>query len=415
MTGHFLGFLLAFYFLAGRWSINRLADAADPGSIIGEPRVWIVTLLIPVALLLRPRATRAGLQGQVTSVDIAICGFLVYMMLAAFWASNTESAVDKAYELALMLAVALVIAISRPALLDDEIQNGFWWTIVSAAVVMAGLALFYSTGGRIHAPGGGPNTLGRNAGLMALGSIFLAEKGGPGAKVACAATLLVAILLILMCGSRGALLSSSVGALTLLALARASITRKMAIGCGIAVLGAVLMCSTRIGHDAQQMFHDRILHQTFENRYLASRDDLWLDAVDWIVERPWFGWGLNGYFSNSLTYPHNIFLEVTTEGGVVGLLLLLHLGYACWSKFRRHHSHLSNPTLAALALTFIAAQSSGDLFDSRGVFLMAALATPSVTLPCSVSQAGRRHQRVLSRNRRPRAVSLISNPSHPTN
>lgn len=379
--GYMLGFMLALYFLVGRWSFDRLEASGGSDLIYEQPRLWIIIGLVPLALLLQLRTPSHGLRGRPTSVDIAICGFLGYMILTAFWAINSALAFEKGCELSLMLVVAIVIAISRPAQVDQDMQHGFWWTIVLIGVAMAGLALCYSTGGRLYVPGGGPNTLGRNMGLTALGATYLAGKSLLTARSASAAVVIMAMLLVLLCGSRGALLSSSVGAFVLLVTAREALVKKIAAICGLAMLGAATLLSTDIGQNALQLFYDRIFYQTFEKQHLAGREDLWFDAVNWTMESPWFGWGLNDYRDRQGIYPHNIFLEVAVEGGIFGLLMLAYACFTCCRQLWRNRSRLSQSTLAALALTATAAQTSGDLFDSRGVFLMAALATPSVMQP----------------------------------
>jgi O-antigen ligase len=142
--------------------------------------------------------------------------------------------------------------------------------------------------------------------------------------------------------------------------------------------GAAFLFFTSMGQDALEIFQARIVDATIHDRYLSARDDLWQDAIDWAQERPVLGWGLNGYRANSWTYPHNMFLEVIVEGGGVGLLLLLNIGRAWWSQAKRSRFQIPRVTFAALAVVFTAAQTSGDLFDSRGVFLMLALSAPAV-------------------------------------
>ena len=374
----FIGFLLAMYFLVGRWSFGRLDGSLDAAPLIEQPRVWIVALLVPLVVLLRCGSTSANLRSRVMSVDVAIFVFLAYMIISSCWSPSSELAAEKAIEMSLLLTVALSISVARPATTHDELERGLWWTIVLTGILMAALAILERSEGRIHAPGGGPNTFGRNMGLMFLGAAYLASTYGAKAKPACVAAMVIALLLVLLCGSRGALLATIVGAFVLLITVRGSLITKLATAAFTAVIGLTLLFNTGMGNSALDVFQTRIVDTTIHDRYLAARDDLWLDAVDWAIERPWFGWGLNGYRANSWTYPHNMFLEVIVEGGVVGLLLLLNIARAWFSEIRRHAFRVPRVPLAALALTFTAAQTSGDLFDSRGVFLMVTLSVPQV-------------------------------------
>jgi hypothetical protein len=169
MISQVFGFLLAMYFLVGRWSIERLDSALDDESPLQQPRVWIVAMLVAWVLIAISGRAKNRLGVSLTSVDAAICLFLGYMLLAALWSPNSELAYDKATEMALLLAVAIVFAVSRPVLRLEEVSDGFWWAIMVVGVAMASLAIVSSTGGRVYVPGGGPNTFGRNMGLMALG------------------------------------------------------------------------------------------------------------------------------------------------------------------------------------------------------------------------------------------------------
>jgi O-antigen ligase len=163
--------------------------------------------------------------------------------------------------------------------------------------------------------------------------------------------------------------------------AKTSVVKKSLILATMSAATAFAFLCTDVGSQALDVFQGRIVEQTVENRYLAGRDDLWYQAVEMAQERPITGWGLDGFRANSWNYPHNLFLEVLVEGGLIGFLLLLNVGRAWWLQCRRSRCRIPRSPLVALALTFTAAQTSGDLFDSRGVFLLAALSSSSAAAP----------------------------------
>jgi O-antigen ligase len=315
MIGRLFGFLLAIYYLVGRWSMDRLDGAAGATSIVEEPRFWIVVALVSIVLLQRPQKNRQRPHAGNYSLDAAICLFLAYMMFTSLWSPSAELAYDKAQELLLLLVVAILIAASRPTLAPDEVQHGFWWALVAVGAAMASVAIFYRTGGRIHVPGGGPNSFGRNMGLMGLGAAYLATKYGRETRPVCAVAIIVAMLMVLMCGSRGALLSFGIGACVLFFTAREAFAKKMAAAAAVALLGAALILSTSTGQNALDTFQSRIIETTLEKRHLAGREELWLDAVDWIYEQPWFGWGLNAFRAKSWIYRITSFLKLRWKGG----------------------------------------------------------------------------------------------------
>jgi O-antigen ligase len=165
---------------------------------------------------------------------------------------------------------------------------------------------------------------------------------------------------------------------------------------------ALAIVYTNAGHEAASVFQERIVGQTMEARHLAGRDDLWFQALEMVREKPLLGWGLDGFRANSWSYPHNIFLEVLVEGGAIGLVLMLNIGRAWRSHCKRMRSRLPRGPLVAFALTFTAAQTSGDLFDSRGVFLMLALSTPPQIARCVNSRLPRRPLRIVGQTYIPR-------------
>jgi hypothetical protein len=88
----------------------------------------------------------------------------------------------------------------------------------------------------------------------------------------------------------------------------------------------------------------------------------------------WLGCGVSGFRAFRGTYPHNLVLETAVETGLVGTgLLCLVMVSGAWA-FRRLWRSADGATLAAFAFALVASQLSGDLFDSRGVFLFLLMA-----------------------------------------
>ncbi len=376
-----LGSFLAIYYFVGRWTFARLDGDYALVPMIEQPRFWLVALLVAMAGVIQSGIPRSARQFRPTGVDLTIFVFLGYMLLTGIWAQDAELARDKAFEISLILTVAMVVAVSRSCRLDEQMNVGFWTTIVVIGVALGGLALLRANDSRTFAPGGGPNTFARNMGLTAFGTLFLASRYGILLRISSIALVATAALLVVRCGSRGGLLSFTLAAATHAIAAKTGVVKKLLIVGVMVAATALALFYTDAGQQAVEVFTGRIIEQTVENRHLAGRDDLWFRALEMAQERPFFGWGLNGFRANSWNYPHNIFMEVTVEGGIVGLLLLLNVGRSCWRQLRRQRLRIVRTHLAALVLTFAAAQTSGDLFDSRGVFLMLALSMPLDQLP----------------------------------
>lgn len=95
------------------------------------------------------------------------------------------------------------------------------------------------------------------------------------------------------------------------------------------------MIGTRIIRFPKQLgYLNRLSEISLNTDTFLVRKNLWGIAWDALWERPWFGWGFEGFSSAFLKYynpalykdglwydnPHNIFLEWAINGGVLGLL-----------------------------------------------------------------------------------------------
>lgn len=108
--------------------------------------------------------------------------------------------------------------------------------------------------------------------------------------------------------------------------------------------------------------------------YLSAtgREPIYLTAISIINEFPLFGVGLGGFSEYSAgAYPHNFILEIITETGLVGLLLLtiIIIVYFKSSNISLKHK-TANGTFffIILACLFIRALFSSDLTESIGLF-----------------------------------------------
>ncbi len=367
-----LGGLVALYFLLGRWTFARLDGEYDAVSIFEQPRVWVIAAIASISGLMFC-VFRERRLSEVRWVDVTLILWLVYMLVSASWAPDRGLAAEKAIEVALLVTVAVAIALTRSPYNDGMAMLGFWYVLVSIGAAMGLLALYMSSSGRTFAPTGGPNIFGRNMGLVGIGALVLAGRNIALARLSLYVVVLLSILWVIMCGSRGALLASGVAAVVLLLAGRAKWTSKVLAVVTFSLAGLVVLENTQLGRTATDVFRDRILHLTFEERHTAARDSLFSAAIELGMQRPVAGWGLSGFRTHSWTYPHNILLETFAEGGTIGLTLLLLVGWTWWRTIKLRGKSIPGTTYAALALLVTSASFSGNLYDSRGVFVLIAL------------------------------------------
>lgn len=132
-------------------------------------------------------------------------------------------------------------------------------------------------------------------------------------------------------------------------------------------IGTVLFILNDIQTDA---FQSVLNAKTFEEAVNRSYDK----ALAIMDEYPYFGLGLGGYSSTgTASYPHNIFLEVITEMGFAGLLVititsLYAMKYNCFS-WKAINDNDTYPILFLLAV-FIRVNASGDLTENIYFFAL---------------------------------------------
>jgi O-antigen ligase len=114
---------------------------------------------------------------------------------------------------------------------------------------------------------------------------------------------------------------------------------------------------------------------TFEDRYDSGRTTIYKSAIEMGRRYPVFGGGLDGFQASSPQglYQHNVFLEAFSEGGLIGLGLLSWLVLTATKRSIRPSSVHGAAYAAAFFLILVSSQFSGDLYDSRALFLLPVL------------------------------------------
>ncbi len=101
--------------------------------------------------------------------------------------------------------------------------------------------------------------------------------------------------------------------------------------------------------------------------------DLYIAAVEKIVEKPILGWGLCGSWENAGLYPHNIFLEIWLAFGVIlgSLVIMLLAIYVMAALLHKKGNHRS------LIIIYLALVSellvSGSVWSNVSMWILIAL------------------------------------------
>ena len=374
--------MIALFQLLGRSQAGRFIPVDESGWYL-ELRLWVLvglsTWLIAWAVALGTKRFEAS---GVASFGRMFALFLGYMVVTGLWAPDPIWAVTKAYDLLfVMSSCGLAVVALRTSGVRATI-DGFWGGVFAGALAIAAIGVAASfvrleSGAQLSVLSGGTNVFGRNMGLLALASLRLVFDARRGRRLVGMAAAPVAALLVLLSGSRGSIVALSFGVIVYLFVRHVDWRVLLSVA-AVAILGAVAV-ATRFGELAVALFRDRFIVELFVDQFFSYRDVLFLEAIRAGLQNPIFGLGLAGFKAVGTYggYPHNMFLEAFSEGGLPGLILLC-LPFLKYVRRWRGGMGPGDPlTVAGLGLLVVSSSLSGDLFDARGVFLLLLMAVAS--------------------------------------
>ncbi len=369
--GGIAGVVLALFVLVGRWELGRVLGGNGEPNVFLEPRLWVVffSLIIATSAHLDTKALPS--IGEMPAPWVMVFPLLFWIAISCLWSPDQELAVIKLYEVALVciFLVALVLIMLRTD--QSRVLDGMWSAIGLFTSAIALAALLQSTTGetgRMAVLGGGPNVFGRLMGLLLLWSLRQWRRSAPAIPTLSVGA--VALLLVVFSGSRGALLAAIGALVVFVAMARLPIKKVATVGLVGFVIGIAVIYWTPVGVTISSVYVERFVELSIEQRYTSNRPELYNGAIGLASTHPALGAGLAGFAATGLhRYPHNIFLEILSENGVAGLSLLVFLLGVFAAHVLCSRRRIDPATGAAMVLFLISCQFSGDLFDSRNVFV----------------------------------------------
>jgi len=190
------------------------------------------------------------------------------------------------------------------------------------------------------------------------------------------------IITVCVSGSRGPLLAVAFALLVLLFISvfgKPSYWRRL-IFIIILIFAMISVAYSQGLLDTTVLRFGKLLSETTTDA--NARLDLYNGALVVWSDNPIIGVGIGGFpvkygFGDQRGYPHNIILEVLSELGLIGLLLLVLFFYTCFRTLPVLRYLNKHPVLLISVLlfsqTFFNAMISGDLNDNRLLFTFAGL------------------------------------------
>lgn len=383
------GTAVALLYVAGRWTPERIGLSLAPFDWLMSAPV-IASLLGGLSLVAQasvpPDQKQAkGLAGArlpVAAGLLLLWGVVVRDAVGGDLLGSDSIAFEVA-SVALTMGTISMIARRRRAGGHRVVVVAAWATAVALALLtISGWAQLLAGAGaaRLATLGGGPNVFGRH--MATLGVVAMWFLLRPPSMIrrrlatGLASALLVSSLVLLArSGSRASLLGFALGGLAVVLLERTSIRRLGSLlfaGTG-SLVAASLLFPEQFGGAVDDL-NTRIIQLTLQDRY-TGRAEVFDDALQCVSEAGPFGGGTTAFADiSSFAYPHNLLLEGTCTGGWIGgVLALLFIAAFIVSLGKRRDSCRS--LLTGLFMVLLSsAMFSGDLFDSRGLFLLTAIA-----------------------------------------
>lgn len=235
----------------------------------------------------------------------------------------------------------------------------------------------------------GPIGFGRTAGLTCtfIVAFFITSKGNARIKLLLVPIGLWALYNMLLTGTRGVLISFLITLLLVCVLHY----KKYIISLKVILLGIMItLALVSVSYYVPQVLRERMLgvdsyqDELYGSRYSNKTHDrrfLYMEAWKMFKGSPLIGCGTSAFVEVS-NYPHNIFLEIAVENGILGLIafslfIFLNLRYA-WlllssSKYSNFHKKAGLFLIGGFVFVFIEAQFSLDITGNRHLWFFSGL------------------------------------------
>jgi len=366
------GFLLA---LLLAMPIIRTYLEMVPATVLLLPIIGLLMVAV-----LRQCSNKVFLFNINTIVFFTISALLIiFLMLSIFWRKYDFSLVQDILNLVLILILLVSIALSF-----NKVSSIYFldWVIVFAAIATILLFYQYIQVGNIR--GYGITGYLQTARLIGVGSliVFCRLLFNKQANTKLYLTLSIFLFIGLAFSlARGALFSVMLLAIVIL-LYYFHLDNKRSFSIfqwfknkssrifSLGFIAIIIFAAFQVERTASRL--NRLLTG---GELTGPRAELWGNSVKGILESPYIGYGLgsSGVISGS-AYPHNLFLQVMIDGGIVATILLL---LACIIPYVRTMQLLSTnslksyiwlPFLACYTFLLFEFSKSGNFYAARDMF-----------------------------------------------
>ncbi|NPV70688.1 MAG: O-antigen ligase family protein [Firmicutes bacterium] len=408
------------------WPCVSLAGMLTAGLYKADPRVTVpggfdLTLLFALSLvlvLLVEVLKSRNVLRRLWQERVFLASWAIFLMILSLGLTRTPSP-EYGYAKALHFVVIGGLAVLVPLIWENRQTELFYRVLFGLSLAMALDALSRMGEGRYHLTAFSSNYLGlaRQSGYgLLIGTLYLLPKQRTSMGRALVMILNVPLAFALLAaGGRGPVVSCLI-ALSYLFPYDAVLSRVATGQLRIRRLAGALLVLVLIGVlTVLIVVSPRGLFDVLRSRFslalgpdvgssTLTRLDYWKLASSLFIQNPVMGVGTGGFSrwavgSDAHEYPHNLFLEIASELGIVGLASFLMVIVSALYAFRYvastgdEQSKESVRLVSVLALyALVNACVSGDLNDNRMLFALLAILKRTGT--DTLHEAGARSRRV---------------------
>jgi|SRR5690625_913375 len=363
--------LLILLLVAGRFSFESFIDL----SLLSEGRFLLGIAFIALIAVHLSKGTTINKKSLTSLIFLLLVLIFFYIMiLTSFYSPDKAMAVKKVIDILYLfiLTVGSYFILRLYSNYNQVLKVTAFTFLFIGLIYMIPICFSVLTGAnRATTYIGGPNVVTRLLffALVSSGYLYSLKR-----KVRYIWFLTLFFIGIILIGSRGGMVGAFVSLGLFLFIYVSSkptslkaIFNKRALGIAVVVSPLIIALSDYF----IKTFRERFILLLVDNIYYSSRDIIYENTLEAIIEKPIFGHGLNAYSAvvgGPFYYPHNIILEVLIDSGVLGLIpfiMVLLFSLICIYKHRK------SPMLVFAVTPFymiIVSMLSGDLYDFRYYF-----------------------------------------------
>lgn len=356
--------------LAGQFSFDRLGIANPlfiPERLFG---LGLLTFLVVVVGLANIKSVSSR-----PAAGIIVAAPVSYFLVTSLWGADVPDFWGTVTDIVCMLLACVIISILLSWDCTLVAETILWCLAITGIIFSVAGLTNASIGSQVSVFGGGPNVYSRVTmlGFIALVGLVAMRKL-PIAALAFGPVMIVATV---VSGSRGGMLAGLVSICVLVPILRRLKTFQIVGGLGLLV-GCMVFVYQRYADTVDHVVGGRIVELTLQQGYTSGRGDLFGSAWGLFLDNLVRGAGLGGfeaYYGQGYTYPHNLLLLTASEGGLIGLTVLIFALVTYAVRILRHHgSTLTLLFAAASCLILTAAMFSGGYYDSRFLWVFMIIA-----------------------------------------